>query len=145
MTAAIDIDIGGTFTDCYVTLGDRRVWCKTRTTAFNLSVGMNEAIAEAAGRLGVGLDAPLHAVAHRWRYAQVTRSRRRICNLCHRRAVARLRPPIRRGCRCRNIWIVSRKQPFCRRLRRHATIALRLPNCSASRSGHCGIAWSAWG
>ena len=59
MTAAIDIDIGGTFTDCYVTYRDRRVWCKTRTTAFNLSVGMNEAIAEAAGRLGVGLDALL--------------------------------------------------------------------------------------
>jgi N-methylhydantoinase A/oxoprolinase/acetone carboxylase beta subunit len=59
MTAAIDIDIGGTFTDCFVTLGERRVWCKTRTTAFNLSVGMNEAIAEAAGRLGVDLDALL--------------------------------------------------------------------------------------
>lgn len=59
MTAAIDIDIGGTFTDCYVTLGERRVWCKTRTTAFDLSVGMNEAIAEAAGRLGVGIDALL--------------------------------------------------------------------------------------
>jgi N-methylhydantoinase A/oxoprolinase/acetone carboxylase beta subunit len=52
MTASIDIDIGGTFTDCYVTLGDRRVWCKTRTTTYDLSVGMNEAIAEAASRLG---------------------------------------------------------------------------------------------
>lgn len=59
MTAAIDIDIGGTFTDCYVSFRDRRVWCKTRTTAFNLSVGMNEAIAEAAGRLGVEIDALL--------------------------------------------------------------------------------------
>jgi hypothetical protein len=26
MSAAIDIDIGGTFTDCFVSLGDRRVW-----------------------------------------------------------------------------------------------------------------------
>src|SRR5262245_26062390 len=59
MSAAIDIDIGGTFTDCFVSLDDRRVWCKTRTTAFHLSGGMNEAIAEAAGRLGVGVDALL--------------------------------------------------------------------------------------
>lgn len=53
MNASIDIDIGGTFTDCYVVLGDRRVWCKTRTTGYDLSVGMNEAIAQAAGRLGI--------------------------------------------------------------------------------------------
>jgi len=51
--ATIDVDIGGTFTDCYVTHGSRRVWCKTRTTAYDLSVGMNETIEEAATRLGV--------------------------------------------------------------------------------------------
>jgi N-methylhydantoinase A/oxoprolinase/acetone carboxylase beta subunit len=56
MSASIDIDIGGTFTDCYVARGDSRVWCKTRTTAFDLSVGMNEAIAEAADRLGACVD-----------------------------------------------------------------------------------------
>lgn len=59
MTASIDIDIGGTFTDCYVSYGERRVWCKTRTTTYDLSVGMNEAIAEAAGRLGVDVGALL--------------------------------------------------------------------------------------
>jgi N-methylhydantoinase A/oxoprolinase/acetone carboxylase beta subunit len=53
MKAAIDIDIGGTFTDCYVTYDGRRVWCKTRTTTYDLSVGMNEVIEEAARRLGV--------------------------------------------------------------------------------------------
>ena len=53
MNATIDVDIGGTFTDCYVTHEGRRVWCKTRTTAYDLSVGMNETIEEAATRLGV--------------------------------------------------------------------------------------------
>jgi N-methylhydantoinase A/oxoprolinase/acetone carboxylase beta subunit len=52
MSASIDIDIGGTFTDCYVTRDGRRVWCKTRTTSYDLSVGMNEVIAESARRLG---------------------------------------------------------------------------------------------
>ncbi len=51
--ASIDIDIGGTFTDCHVTHSGRQVWCKARTTTFDLSVGMNEAIAEAASRLGI--------------------------------------------------------------------------------------------
>jgi len=51
MSASIDIDIGGTFTDCFVTYDGRRVWCKTRTTTYDLSVGMNEVIAEAASRL----------------------------------------------------------------------------------------------
>lgn len=53
MKASIDIDIGGTFTDSYVTYDGRRTWCKTRTTTYDLSVGMNEAIAEAASRLGL--------------------------------------------------------------------------------------------
>jgi N-methylhydantoinase A/oxoprolinase/acetone carboxylase beta subunit len=51
MKATIDIDIGGTFTDCHVTYDGRRIWCKTRTTAYDLSIAMNEAIAEAASRL----------------------------------------------------------------------------------------------
>ena len=56
MTASIDIDIGGTFTDCYVTRNSRRTWCKTRTTGYDLSVGMNEVIAESARRLGCDVD-----------------------------------------------------------------------------------------
>ncbi len=56
MKATIDVDIGGTFTDCYVTHGDRRVWCKTRTTAYDLSVAMNETIEEGATRLGISTE-----------------------------------------------------------------------------------------
>ncbi|MDX6235009.1 MAG: N-methylhydantoinase, partial [Nocardioidaceae bacterium] len=56
MKASIDIDIGGTFTDCFVTLGEQTAWCKTRTTGYDLSVGMNEAISEAAGRLETDVD-----------------------------------------------------------------------------------------
>lgn len=53
---AIDIDIGGTFTDCYVTRGDGHVWCKARTTGYDLSVCMTEAIEEGARRLGLSAD-----------------------------------------------------------------------------------------
>jgi N-methylhydantoinase A/oxoprolinase/acetone carboxylase beta subunit len=53
MKGSIDIDIGGTFTDCFVRYGDRTEWCKTRTTTFDLGKGMLEAIEEAAGRLEV--------------------------------------------------------------------------------------------
>jgi N-methylhydantoinase A/acetophenone carboxylase len=59
MSASIDIDIGGTFTDCFAVLNGRQVWCKTRTSTYELSVGMNEAIATAAERLGVELDSLL--------------------------------------------------------------------------------------
>ena len=47
MSTSIDIDIGGTFTDCFAVLDGRQVWCKTRTSTYDLSVGMNEAIAAA--------------------------------------------------------------------------------------------------
>jgi N-methylhydantoinase A/oxoprolinase/acetone carboxylase beta subunit len=56
MSATIDVDIGGTFTDCYVSYEDQRVWCKTRTTTYDLSVGMNETIDEAASRLGIAIE-----------------------------------------------------------------------------------------
>jgi N-methylhydantoinase A/oxoprolinase/acetone carboxylase beta subunit len=56
VSGSIDIDIGGTFTDCYISHDDHRTWCKTRTTTYDLSVGMNEAIAEAAARLGLDVD-----------------------------------------------------------------------------------------
>ena len=53
MSGTIDIDIGGTFTDCYAQLGSEIAWCKTRTTGYDLSRGMLQAIEEAASRLGV--------------------------------------------------------------------------------------------
>ncbi len=56
MSAAIEIDIGGTFTDCYVRQEEREVWCKARTTPFDLSQGMSRAIDDAAQRLGLSTD-----------------------------------------------------------------------------------------
>ena len=53
MKGSIDIDIGGTFTDCLVRYGERVEWCKTRTTGFDLGKGMIEAIEDAARRLSV--------------------------------------------------------------------------------------------
>ena len=63
MSASIEIDIGGTFTDCYVRSDEREVWCKARTTPFDLSQGMSRAIDDAAGRLGL---APGAAVRIAW-------------------------------------------------------------------------------
>jgi N-methylhydantoinase A/oxoprolinase/acetone carboxylase beta subunit len=51
MSSSVEIDIGGTFTDCYVRLEDREVWCKARTTPFDLSQGMSRAIDDAAENL----------------------------------------------------------------------------------------------
>ncbi len=56
MSASIEIDIGGTFTDCYVRQEEREVWCKARTTPFDLSQGMSRAIDDAAQRLGLSTD-----------------------------------------------------------------------------------------
>jgi N-methylhydantoinase A/oxoprolinase/acetone carboxylase beta subunit len=56
MRASIEIDIGGTFTDCYVRSDEREVWCKARTTPFDLSQGMSRAIDDAAARLGLSTD-----------------------------------------------------------------------------------------
>ena len=53
MSGTIDIDIGGTFTDCYAQLGSETAWCKTRTTGYDLSRGMLQAIEDAASRLSV--------------------------------------------------------------------------------------------
>jgi N-methylhydantoinase A/oxoprolinase/acetone carboxylase beta subunit len=56
MSSSVEIDIGGTFTDCYVRLEDREVWCKARTTPFDLSQGMSRAIDDAAVHLGVSKE-----------------------------------------------------------------------------------------
>jgi N-methylhydantoinase A len=47
----IDIDIGGTFTDCYIAQGNKQIWCKARTTGYDLSVCTLQAIEEGAARL----------------------------------------------------------------------------------------------
>jgi N-methylhydantoinase A/oxoprolinase/acetone carboxylase beta subunit len=59
VSSSVEIDIGGTFTDCYVRLEDREVWCKARTTPFDLSQGMSRAIDDAADHLGLTKDALL--------------------------------------------------------------------------------------
>jgi len=51
MSGTIEIDIGGTFTDCYVRTDAGETWCKTRTTPFDLSQGMGQAIEQAARQL----------------------------------------------------------------------------------------------
>ncbi len=48
----LDVDIGGTFTDAFVVLDGRQATGKSLTTHADLSVGMLEAIGEAARRLG---------------------------------------------------------------------------------------------
>jgi N-methylhydantoinase A/acetophenone carboxylase len=59
VSSSVEIDIGGTFTDCYVRLEDREVWCKARITPFDLSQGMSRAIDDAADHLGLSKDALL--------------------------------------------------------------------------------------
>ncbi|GAB7386410.1 hydantoinase/oxoprolinase family protein [Bacillaceae bacterium] len=54
--ATIDIDIGGTFTDCYIRHGDRSVMAKSPTTGYDLSVGFMKAIEKGAEQLGLSLE-----------------------------------------------------------------------------------------
>ena len=56
MKTSISVDIGGTFTDCYVVHGDRTARSKVPTTRYNLSVGFNQAIANCARELQVPVD-----------------------------------------------------------------------------------------
>jgi N-methylhydantoinase A/acetophenone carboxylase len=63
MEATIDIDVGGTFTDCLVVYGDQIARAKSQTTGYNLSVGFRKAIQEAAGQLGISLTNLLEKTA----------------------------------------------------------------------------------
>ena len=54
--ATINIDVGGTFTDCYVTSGGRAAWGKSATTHDDLSRGFLNALAEACKVLGVSTE-----------------------------------------------------------------------------------------
>jgi N-methylhydantoinase A len=49
----VSVDIGGTFTDCFVVWGDRNIEGKALTTHHNLALGFNEALADACQQLGV--------------------------------------------------------------------------------------------
>ncbi|MFS0824508.1 hydantoinase/oxoprolinase family protein [Bacillus sp. 1P02SD] len=54
--ATIDIDIGGTFTDCFIRYGDKSVISKSPTTGYDLSVGFIKAIENGAELLDLDLD-----------------------------------------------------------------------------------------
>lgn len=57
LKALINVDIGGTFTDCFVRLGDGRTSAvKTPTTGYRLAVGFEQALSSAAVELGLPLE-----------------------------------------------------------------------------------------
>lgn len=56
---SIDIDVGGTFTDCCVRIAGTNVSTKSPTTSFDLWVGFFRALKEAAGILDITLHALL--------------------------------------------------------------------------------------
>jgi len=68
MKGTIDIDIGGTFTDCYLTYGDRVVIKKSPTTSYNLSVGFMRVIEESCKELGLPIEDVLKDI-HLIRYS----------------------------------------------------------------------------
>ncbi len=55
----VNIDVGGTFTDCYVAIDGRGVWGKAATTPDDLSRGFLNALAEACRPLGIELSSLL--------------------------------------------------------------------------------------
>jgi N-methylhydantoinase A len=58
----VAVDIGGTFTDCFVVWNDRYVQSKALTTHHNLSLGFNEALANACEELSTEREALLSQV-----------------------------------------------------------------------------------
>jgi N-methylhydantoinase A len=58
----VSVDIGGTFTDCFVAWGEQQVQAKALTTHHNLAQGFNEALAEACRELGVEVTSLLSNV-----------------------------------------------------------------------------------
>ncbi len=56
MAATIDVDIGGTFSDCLVTWGDKVAMSRAPTTGYNLSVGFMNALRDAAADLNMSLE-----------------------------------------------------------------------------------------
>lgn len=58
----VSVDIGGTFTDCFVVWGDKYVEAKALTTHHNLAMGFNEALGKACTVLDLDLEAILAEV-----------------------------------------------------------------------------------
>ena len=54
--SSVDLDIGGTFTDCYVSFDGGYAMGKSSTTRYDVSVGALRAMEEAAGSLQLTLE-----------------------------------------------------------------------------------------
>lgn len=54
--ATIDIDVGGTFTDCFISGGDRAAIAKAPTTYYDLKVSFIKCLKEGAEKLGCSLE-----------------------------------------------------------------------------------------
>src|SRR4030043_33093 len=55
MKISLDVDIGGTFTDLFLSYDGKSVFTKTPTTGYNLSVGFIRAVKDAAAMLGISV------------------------------------------------------------------------------------------
>jgi N-methylhydantoinase A/oxoprolinase/acetone carboxylase beta subunit len=55
-SASINVDIGGTFTDCLIIYGKQMVFGKAPTTSYDLSRGFMQALRETVGSLGISLE-----------------------------------------------------------------------------------------
>src|SRR3972149_4427104 len=55
MKVSLDVDIGGTFTDLFLSYDGKSVFTKTPTTGYNLSVGFMRAVKDAAAMLGISV------------------------------------------------------------------------------------------
>jgi N-methylhydantoinase A len=58
----ISVDIGGTFTDCFVVWDNKYIETKALTTHHNLSQGFNEALEKAHDELGLSMEEVLSGV-----------------------------------------------------------------------------------
>ena len=58
----VSVDIGGTFTDCFVAWNDQYVEGKALTTQHNLAQGFNEALADACTQLNLKIPTLLSEV-----------------------------------------------------------------------------------
>ena len=54
--ASINVDIGGTFTDCFIAYGDKMVFGKAPTTTYDLSKGFMQALRETVASLDISLE-----------------------------------------------------------------------------------------
>lgn len=65
----INVDVGGTFTDCFVVYEDQRVETKSITTHHNVAVGFMDALSQAADVIGLDDATTLLSEADSVRYA----------------------------------------------------------------------------